>query len=429
MKASFSLKNTEYLRKKINEYLHAAHQWFLETPERSLEKAYKAVLMIKGIEEEYFGGKPISADLTNHSVNVMSYLQADLEKNLSIIKLNLAEFKISRSVIGISNSVLLEKLRLIDEVVAKYTFKKSTSPELVPVYETVKIESNKVNGQSYSPTVSLNKVETVSDNDKTGVLPRTIGKTLNRLQHELNDPQAEEKVVKQFRSSRAKTRTVVKFLLVLILVPVLTQQLSKHFLISPIVDRVRGENEPQIFLNGEMKEEAFRELQSFEEELKFASLINIAPQLSPETVEEQVKGKATEIAEEFRSKSGSAVSNVIADLLALIAFGFVLVTSKREIIVLKSFMDDIVYGLSDSAKAFIIILFTDMFVGFHSPHGWEVILEGLAGHLGLAANRSLIFLFIATFPVILDTICKYWIFRYLSRISPSAVATLRNMNE
>jgi hypothetical protein len=70
-----------------------------------------------------------------------------------------------------------------------------------------------------------------------------------------------------------------------------------------------------------------------------------------------------------------------------------------------------------------------IFVGFHSPHGWEVILEGFAGHLGLAANQSLISLFIATVPVILDTMFKYWIFRYLSRVSPSAVATLRNMNE
>jgi hypothetical protein len=68
-------------------------------------------------------------------------------------------------------------------------------------------------------------------------------------------------------------------------------------------------------------------------------------------------------------------------------------------------------------------------VGFHSPHGWEVILEGIANHLGLPANKSLIFLFIATFPVVLDTIFKYWIFRYLNRISPSAVATLKNMNE
>ena len=39
-----------------------------------------------------------------------------------------------------------------------------------------------------------------------------------------------------------------------------------------------------------------------------------------------------------------------------------------------------------------------------------------------------ILLFIATFPVILATIFKYWIFRYLNRVSPSSVATLRGMN-
>ena len=102
---------------------------------------------------------------------------------------------------------------------------------------------------------------------------------------------------------------------------------------------------------------------------------------------------------------------------------------KPEVANLKSFIDEIVYGLSDSAKAFIIILFTDTFVGFHSPHGWEIILEGLSRHLGLPASRDFIFLFIATFPVILDTVFKYWIFRYLNRISPSAVATYKDMNE
>jgi hypothetical protein len=115
--------------------------------------------------------------------------------------------------------------------------------------------------------------------------------------------------------------------------------------------------------------------------------------------------------------------------MSLIAFALVIVTSKREIAIVKSFIDDVIYGLSDSAKAFIIILFTDIFVGFHSPHGWEVILEGFAEHVGLAANQSVISLFIATFPVILDTISKYWIFRYLSRLSPSALATLKEMND
>ena len=425
MKASFSTNTTGYLRKKIKEYWRATNQWFLETPERSLERAYKAALTIRAIEDKHFGGNKISAELTLHSNNVMNYLQADLEKNLSIIKLRLAEFKISRSVLSISNYVLLEKLRFIDEVIAKYTYKKSSSNVLVLRAEPGQIDSTQVNSLSLS-TVDVINVETVSD--KTGVLPRSIGRTINRIKEELA-PKGEEEVVKKFRSSRAKTKSAVKFLLMLIIVPFLTQQLSKQFLVEPIVDRVRGENEAQIFVNFEMKEEALRELQVFEEEIRFDSLINKGTQLSLEAMEERVKHKATEIAEEFRIKSLNAVSNVFSDMLALLAFVFVIATSQREIIVLKSFMDDIVYGLSDSAKAFIIILFTDIFVGFHSPHGWEVILEGLAGHLGIAANKSIIFLFIATFPVILDTIFKYWIFRYLSRISPSAVATLRNMNE
>jgi len=37
-------------------------------------------LTIKLIEDEYFDGNKISAASTNHSDNVMSYLQANLEK-------------------------------------------------------------------------------------------------------------------------------------------------------------------------------------------------------------------------------------------------------------------------------------------------------------------------------------------------------------
>lgn len=103
--------------------------------------------------------------------------------------------------------------------------------------------------------------------------------------------------------------------------------------------------------------------------------------------------------------------------------------NNRGMVAVQTLLNEIIYGLSDRAKAFILILFTDIFVGFHPPHAWEVILETLASHLGIPADRNAIFLFIATFPVILDSTFKYWIFRYLNQISPSAVATLKNMNE
>lgn len=102
---------------------------------------------------------------------------------------------------------------------------------------------------------------------------------------------------------------------------------------------------------------------------------------------------------------------------------------KQQFTTLKLFANDLFYSFSDSAKAFLIIISTDIFIGYHSPYGWEIILKNILSHLGLPENKSFISLFIATVPVIMDTIFKYWIFRYLNRSSPSTVATYRNMNE
>jgi hypothetical protein len=251
---------------------------------------------------------------------------------------------------------------------------------------------------------------------------------VDRIRQDL-DPNAEEEVVQEFRTSKARTTTAIRFLLLLVIVPLLTQQFTKTFLVGPVVDHFRQDQQAEVFLNVEMEEEALHELQQFEERLRFEVLIGKAPPLSELNIERQVREKATEIDEEYRQRSADAIKNIFADLMAAGAFALLLITRKQDVANLKSFMDEIVYGLSDSAKAFIIILFTDVFVGFHSPHGWEVLLEGLSRHLGFPANREFIFLFIATFPVILDTVFKYWIFRYLNRISPSAVATYKNMNE
>lgn len=442
---------------KLPAILRLANDWFSATPERALDHAYKAALRIKAIEDEHFKGQKISIEFRDYSDSVLSYFEADLKKYLKTIKVRLAEFQASRSVVsnlepqGVDldksdalnyleqdETIILEKLAFIDQILKRYAQppKPKPSVSLVPRSPTQVLPANsttvtvnnpkswQTNGQPRKD--ELGNTETVSD--KTGVVPRSIIRTVNRLQREL-DPKAEEEVVKKFRNSRDKTLISIKFILTLIIVPILTQQVTKTFIVSPIVDQFKEETEIPVFLNEDMQEEAFIELHRFEEELHFKSLVGIVPKLSPEEMETQVRNKAIELAEEYRNRGADAIKNIFADLLSLIAFALVIFNSKPDLAVLKSFMDDIVYGLSDSAKAFIIILFTDMFVGFHSPHGWEVILEGVSRHLGIPESREFIFLFIATFPVILDSVIKYWIFRYLNRISPSAVATYRNMNE
>ena len=454
---------------QLQSYVGTANQWFSDTPERALDRAYKAALMIKALEDEHFDGKKISPDCQKYRENAMSYFETKLKNYLKTAKFGLAEFQASASLVTRSNpdltkktkttgaanfrrddfefqdkqSITLEKLKFIDDVLSKYKREKnpSSSPSsaLVPVPKSKSVEANLrnvdwneaknlVNQPALFPTDQRVSEEAETMTDTTSFVPRSILSTLDRLKRNF-DPNSEEEVVQSFRISQTKTIISIRFILVLILVPLLTQQVSKTFLVGPLVDRFREPNKTEIFLNVDLEEEAFQELQRFEELLKFKSLIGIAPSLSKEEVEEEVKEKALKIGEEYSHRSANAIKNVFADLIAAGSFYLLLLNSQREIAIFKAFIDDVVYGLSDSAKAFIIILFTDVFVGFHSPHGWEVILEGTARHLGLPENRDFNFLFIATFPVILDTIFKYWIFRYLNRISPSAVATYRNMNE
>lgn len=503
---------------KLNQYLRSARTWYEATPERALDQAYDAALMIQSIENEHFGGSKISAT-GQHSSNTHAYFESELKRCLKIAELRLQEFKLCRHFFNttdgsanarsgnysLSNrdrsAVILEKLRFVDQVLERYR-QPPESLSLVPINGTQNSPAVQDGTISNFRKLEVSLDENADDNegilDKTGVLPRSIAGTLNRIKRDL-DPSSEGRVVQNFRNTRAKTIVSIRFLLLLIIIPLLTQQLSKAIIVGPTVDFFRKPAQAtDIFINFELEEEALRELQTFKERLEFDMMLGHAPGFSrgqeggesrgregenppernearpdaapekkpeertPESgrsstlqrfnsqsyqpsavlvqetappisreayIEKRVQEKAQEIAKDYFNQSSGAIKNVFADLFALGAFAIVIATNQREIAVLKSFIDETVYGLSDSAKAFVIILFTDMFVGFHSPHGWEVLLEGLCRHLGLPESRQFIFLFIATFPVILDTIFKYWIFRYLNRISPSAVATYRTMNE
>nr|YP_010338801.1 chloroplast envelope membrane protein [Glaucosphaera vacuolata]UNJ18751.1 chloroplast envelope membrane protein [Glaucosphaera vacuolata] len=264
--------------------------------------------------------------------------------------------------------------------------------------------------------------------EKIGPIPRSITKTFEKFKKEL-DPNAEAEAIEEFKVSRYQTVTSIKYLLFLIITPLLLNQFSKSFIFGPCVDYFWNNKQPTIFLNSSQEERAFAELQKFEEKLYFEKLIEKKSVGSEKQTEEQIKHKAIELAEEYTKESANAIKNILSDFCSITSFFVIIIIGKRQISILKSFLNELIYGLSDTAKAFLIILFTDMFVGFHSPHGWEVIIEIILRRFGLPESRDFIFLFISTFPVMLDTIFKYWIFRYLNRLSPSAVATYHNMNE
>jgi hypothetical protein len=420
---------------KSNSQILFVNRWVAKIPERALDRAYSAALKIKNIEDDHFSGDRISAQSKLYSQNILDCFIADLNKYLNVIKIRMAEFKITRQFSSNSLDNYWEKIAFIDSILSGYDRKilvnvSETDNSLVRADpQTIKLKPNQYTVENSLGT-NDRADEDINNNisQKTGAFPRSIGRTIQKITGELDD-RSEEIMLNKFRRSKQKTKSAISFFLLLIIIPILSQQISKEFFLMPLVEKMRTSPEAKIFLNYEMKEDAFRQLLTYEEELKFDNLLNNMPKLSDREIEEKVREKANNIAQEFHYKSTVSISNLFSDLIGLIAFTLVIFFNKKGLDAFKSLLDNIVYDLSDSAKAFIIILFTDIFVGFHSPHGWEVLLESLSDHLGIAPNHNFIFLFIATFPVVLDTVFKYWIFRYLNQISPSAVATLKNMNE
>ena len=264
--------------------------------------------------------------------------------------------------------------------------------------------------------------------EQTGLIPRSIIRTFERFRKQLfND--VEMLVIYEFRVSRYQVIISAQTLLTLIFLPILINIISKYFFIKPLVEFLWNENHSAVFLNSYQQNRALTELNYFEQKLYFESFLNPNWFSTQDSLAFQVQQKTVEIAQAYNSESISCLTNFCADFLSIGSVALLFVFMKPQISILKSFLAESLYSLSDTTKSILLILGTDLLVGFHSPRGWDVFLGWLLRHFGLPEDQEIMSIFVATFPVFIDTIFKYWIFRTLNKISPSTVATYHTMIE
>ena len=267
--------------------------------------------------------------------------------------------------------------------------------------------------------------------EQTGLIPRSIIRTLDRFKKQIL-PNGKSLVIQEFRISRYQVLVSFKCLVILIIVPFFVNLILKAAVLRPLITHYWNNYNNEIFLNNYQKERALLKMENFEDQIFFDSLIaNDFNQndFVSKKLKTKFQEKTIELAFEYNKESIEAITNTFSDLFTFLFIIFLFKTMKPQIIILKSFLVESFYSLSDTTKSFLLILFTDLLVGFHSPRGWEFFLELMLQHFGLPENQEFILLFVATFPVLLDTVFKYWIFRYLNKISPSTVATYHNMIE
>ena len=307
----------------------------------------------------------------------------------------------------------------------------------------------------------------MQNSEQIGIIPRSIVRTLQRFLKQIG-LKTDLFAIYEFRVSRYIAIASLQCFCFLIICPWVFQFLMR--LLLPLW----GNQFVPIFLNFHQQEQAFSKIQTFSQKIYFETLLKSsgdlplhALPLAPEGGE-PVGQRGREIlsaspfgganlgldsrqirelsdmselpkiyqdyflqcADFYHKQSIAIITHWILDFTTILFFLFLLIISTPQILILKTFFIESLLSLSETTKCFFLIFFLDLVVGFHSSKSWELALRALIEHFGLSIeSNNFIAFFISTFPVLLDTIFKYWIFRYLNKISPSTVATYQAMIE
>ncbi|QKD84178.1 hypothetical protein HPC62_20145 [Thermoleptolyngbya sichuanensis A183] len=513
------------------------NRWLVQNQLRSLDEAYRGALQIQELERQYFGGDRIAfrADL---SKTVFDYVKTKRDRQLLRVRANLTRFRLSSflqntdvtpesAVPTAQEQQILEKLGFIERVIGKYrdldnmldqiaaeagdeTMADTTiaAPEPGKLTKDLRTSRGKVSGSK--PLPPMHSGETDSSDSILNRLS-SIGKELSK---ELSPP-SEQEIVTELRLRRKQNRIALRWLAVLLLLPLLTQVLTKNLIFEPLLGSYSDRHPSAVELSTEIEEEFLAKFSEYREALEIrhllknyqppvaeqsqapfwqrnrsffnqaiedktlmrssADVLTVASRRPPTEPAHQLDGrspgiapgmahgspsrgiivttdlpnlpelrtdleeeareyqqalqeKAVELWREAREKQLDGLKNVLADLTSILVLMGLVYFGRDRLRLLGNFTNRTFLTLSDPAKVFLFILVTDIFVGFHSAEGWEVILEGVFHHFGLPESKVFINGFIATVPVFIDSCIKFWIFSYLTRYSPSASAIYERMN-
>lgn len=415
--------------------------WFAQRRREALDAAYEGALKIHQLEERFDGRK--IADSSDQSKTVSDYAASLRDRQLLKIRFNLAQLKISSFLFG--EQVLdrhptatagssaseveaqqqqqqtFEKLKSIESIIAKYradgnplTFSSTTN------IETTATSPESIAGRNR--TLDLPTLEANRDRPRDSLFPR-LQLSINK-----SDIDQEQQVVEKLRLERKQNRITKRWIAILLIVPLLVQISTKHLVFDPLLGSYSDRNPEEIELTKEIQENLALEYSLVKQDLEVVSLLSNHGEMNDETRREYLREAVLEQWREGREEALNGLKNLLADLVAILALVGLVLIGRKQVALIGTVSNRSFLNLPDPLKVFIFILITDMFVGFHSAEGWEVILGGAAHHFGLPESPVFISSFIATVPVVIDSCIKLWIFSYLTSYSPTASAIHERMN-
>nr|YP_010969992.1 envelope membrane protein [Taenitis blechnoides]WNR49205.1 envelope membrane protein [Taenitis blechnoides] len=260
------------------------------------------------------------------------------------------------------------------------------------------------------------------------LVPRSVTRTLSRFKAELTN-QSSVLVYNDFDLAKNQASASLQYVGFFLFLPLLLREAMKDWFLEPWIRGWWNKNQIQVFLNSLQEEQALKQLRETEALLWLDDVISNFANRRLQNFDVDTCDETTRLATTYNELTINLLLQLATNGISIAILLIFLLPGRKRFAVSNSWAQELFYSLNDTMKAFFILLLTDLCVGFHSPHGWEIIIGFFFEQFGLIPNKYVIPRFVSTFPVILDTVFKYWIFRHLNRTSPSIVATYHTMSE
>ncbi|XP_010525825.1 PREDICTED: chloroplast envelope membrane protein-like [Tarenaya hassleriana] len=240
----------------------------------------------------------------------------------------------------------------------------------------------------------------------------------------------EDDILYEDRVFRYASLNSAKFLAVLIIIPWALDFLVHDYVLMPFLDRY-VKTVPlaaqMLDVRRSQKLEMVKEINREKARYRLEVEIGKSPPLSDEDLWWEIRGKALELRDEWRVENRKAFANIWSDTVFGLSLFVLLYANQGKVALLKFTGYKILNNISDTGKAFLIILITDIFLGYHSESGWQTLLEIMVEHYGIEVDQSVLTIFICFVPVVIDACVKLWLFKFLPRLSPRVSSIFSEM--
>jgi len=237
-----------------------------------LERGYEAALLIQSIELEHYNDRPVRPEL---DLRLPPATQAQILRRFkAALQVCRDAFESVEPHRAECSGQEARQLQLIEDVVMRYSSRK--------------------------PLPAISRTPEV--------LPRSLIGVVDQVRRQL-DPEAEASLVAGFRRRRDSTLVSLRVLLLLILVPVLVQQSTRLFVVSPLVDRLAPTSAFLSYPKPALEEKAVEQLRVFQAEIEFDALLNGKPLPTRQELQQQLADKAQTLKEQADQESTEAKSD------------------------------------------------------------------------------------------------------------------------